>query len=162
MSTGLRSTEQVILDMICSARRSIYVVAFAAYRVLALANALQDAADRGVRLCFILEDKDVSEGKVSMNPLPALSGAGSDRTSVYVWPLDRRARNDRGQHGTLHAKCVVVDAERLFVSSANMTEFALTLNIELGVLLKGGDAPGQVASHLSELIRIGVLRRLES
>ncbi|MPY76873.1 MAG: hypothetical protein GEU87_21775 [Alphaproteobacteria bacterium] len=74
--------------------------------------------------------------------------------------MDRRARNDRGQHGTLHAKCVVVDAERLFVSSANMTEFALVLNIELGVLLKGGDAPSQVERHLTELIRTGVLQPL--
>ena len=61
-------------------------------------------------------------------------------------------------HGTLHAKCVLVDSDRLFVSSANMTSFALALNIELGVLLNGGDAPRQMERNLTELIRTGVLR----
>ena len=50
------------------------------------------------------------------------------------------------------------------LSSANMTSFALSLNIELGVLLNGGDAPRQMERNLSELIRTGVLRehRLEA
>ncbi len=39
-----------------------------------------------------------------------------------------------------------------------MTEFALSLNIELGVLLNGGDTPQQVERNLAELIRTGVLR----
>lgn len=81
---------------------------------------------------------------------------------VYVWPLEQRKRNDRGQHGTLHAKCVLVDSDRLFVSSANMTSFALELNIELGVLLNGGDAPRQMEKNLTELIRTGVLREHKS
>jgi len=53
---------------------------------------------------------------------------------------------------------MLVDGERLFVSSANLTEFALTLNIELGVLLSGGAAPRQMERNLTELIRTGVLR----
>jgi phosphatidylserine/phosphatidylglycerophosphate/cardiolipin synthase-like enzyme len=158
MNAGMRSTEQVILDMIRSARHSIYVVTFAAYRVSTLVGALTEAVDRGVRVSFILEDKDESEGKVTENALPALSGDGLSTAKVYVWPLDQRPRNERGQHGALHAKCVLVDGQRLFVSSANMTEFALTLNIELGVLLNGGDAPRQVERNLTELIRTGVLK----
>ena len=75
---------------------------------------------------------------------------------------DLRKRNDRGHHGALHAKCVLVDSERLFVSSANMTEFALMLNMELGVLLEGGDAPRQVERNLTELIRTGVFREFQS
>ena len=57
---------------------------------------------------------------------------------------------------------MLVDSDRLFVSSANMTSFALALNIELGVLLNGGDAPRQLERNLSELIRTGVLREKKS
>jgi phosphatidylserine/phosphatidylglycerophosphate/cardiolipin synthase-like enzyme len=162
LSAGLRSTEQVILQMIRSARQSIYLVTFAAYKIDSVATALRDAAARGVRVAFVLEDKDESAGKVSLSALPALSGAGLSAVKTYVWPLDQRQRNDRGDHGTLHAKCVLADSQRLFVSSANMTEFALTLNIELGVLLTGGDAPRQVERNLTELIRTGVLREFQA
>lgn len=157
-SSGLRNTEQVLLDMIRSARRSIYLITFAAYKVDSLVAALRDALTRGVKIAFVLEDKDESAGKLSLNASPALTGAGLEGATIYVWPLEQRQRNERGGHGSLHAKCVVVDSRRLFVSSANMTEFALTLNIELGVLLTGGDAPRQVERNLTELIRTGVLR----
>jgi len=159
-SAGLRNTEQVLLDLIRSAKRSVYVVTFAAYRVDSLAIALRDAVSRGVQVTFILEDKQESEGKVTWNPLPALAGAGVRMPNVYYWPLERRLRNDRGQHGSLHAKFVVADGRTLFLSSANLTEFALTLNIELGVLLVGGDAPRQAENNLSELIRVGVLQEM--
>jgi len=43
-----------------------------------------------------------------------------------------------------------------------MTSFALALNIELGVLLNGGDAPRQMERNLTELIRTGVLREHKS
>lgn len=156
LSGGFRSTEQVILDMIRSAKRSIYLVTFAAYKVDSLVKALREALLREVRVVFVLEDKDESGGRLSLSALPALSGAGLENVSVYVWPLDKRKRNDRGQHGALHAKCVLVDSQRLFVSSANMTEFALMLNIELGILLSGGDTPLQVERNLTDLIRTGV------
>jgi cardiolipin synthase len=157
-SAGLRSTEQVILDLIGSARHSIWVVTFAAYKIAALVRALREALARGVRVAFVLEDKDESAGKLSLSALPAFAGGGLEAAKVYGWPLENRERNERGDHGTLHAKCVLVDGRRLFVSSANMTEFALTLNIELGVLVNGGDAPRQVERNLTELIRTGVLR----
>jgi phosphatidylserine/phosphatidylglycerophosphate/cardiolipin synthase-like enzyme len=157
LSAGLRSTEQVILEMFRAARHSVYLVTFAAYKVGSLVAALREAIARGVRVSFVLEDKEESAGKVSVSALQALSGAGLGAVKTYLWPLERRQRNERGDHGSLHAKCVLVDGERLFVTSANMTEFALTLNIELGVLLTGGEAPRQAERKLTELIRTGVL-----
>ena len=48
----------------------------------------------------------------------------------------------------------------LFVSSANLTEYALTLNMELGVLVRGGSLPPRVADHFTRLIERGVLERV--
>lgn len=64
------------------------------------------------------------------------------RPHIYY---DRRALDPREPYSSLHAKCVVVDGERAFVSSANFTARAQEPNIECGVLLE--DAT--FATHLA-------------
>jgi phosphatidylserine/phosphatidylglycerophosphate/cardiolipin synthase-like enzyme len=39
----------------------------------------------------------------------------------------------------------------LLVSSANLTERAMTNNIELGLVVRGGPLPGDIASAFAEL-----------
>ena len=62
-----------------------------------------------------------------------------------------------GKHGSLHAKCAVADRRRLFLSSANLTAYALTLNMELGLLVTDGPLPAQVDQHFRALIEAGKL-----
>ena len=38
------------------------------------------------------------------------------------------------------------------VTSANLTEFAMTLNMELGILVRGGTEPREMAAHLLWLV----------
>ncbi len=45
----------------------------------------------------------------------------------------------------------------MLVSSANLTEYALSLNMELILLIRGGDLPARVAGHLRRLIDGAVL-----
>jgi len=47
----------------------------------------------------------------------------------------------------------------LLVSSANLTESALTLNMELGLLVEGGEVPRRVQEHLDALVAAGQLQR---
>lgn len=159
LSSTVRSTEPALLELLNSARSSVYLVTFAAYKVPAIAAAIHAALTRGVRVVFVLESEESSAGKVSFDPLPYLRGDGSLPIEVYVWPLAMRERDERGRHGTLHAKFAVADSERLLVSSANLTEHAFELNIELGVLLTGGKAPEEATSHIDALIRLGILHR---
>ena len=77
---------------------------------------------------------------------------------VYVWPQEMRPTDEAGHHGSLHAKCAVADDEYLFVSSANLTGYALTLNMELGLLVRGGPAPRTITAHFARLIGHGVLQ----
>lgn len=157
-SAALRSTGPALLELIESARESVYLVTFAAYRVPAVADALAAAERRGVRIVFILESGEGNGGKVDFDPLPHLRASGTLRAEVYTWPQENRIRDERGRYGSLHAKFAVVDRRRLLVSSANLTEYAFSLNIELGVLVTGGHGPVEAARHLDELIRLGVLR----
>lgn len=157
---GMRSTEQVILDVIRNARASLDIVVFAAYKVPALSRSIEEAFGRGVRMRFVLENKDTSEGKISFDAAAALGASGGHVAEVYVWPQSQRARNDRGQHGALHAKFIVADSATLFVSSANLTEHAMSLNLELGVLIRGGAEPARATAMIDSLIQRGVLVRI--
>ncbi len=159
VSTTLRSTEPALLELIDSARESVYLVTFAAYKVPAVADHLAAAERRGVRVVFVLESNEDSGGKVDFNPLPHLRASGLQRAEVYIWPQDQRLRDNQGRYGSLHAKFAVADRSTLLVSSANLTEFAFNLNIELGVLLTGGHGPAEAARLVDELIRLGILRQ---
>ena len=60
----------------------------------------------------------------------------------------------------LHAKAVVVDEERVFVTSANFTAAALDDNIELGLLVRHRPLALSVVKHLQGLIDRRLLRAL--
>lgn len=158
-STTLRSTGPALIELIESAQESVYLVTFAAYKVPAVADALAAAEGRGVRVVFVVESDEADGGKVDFDPVPHLRASGLQRAEVYIWPQEQRLRDERGRYGSLHAKFAVADRLRMLVSSANLTEFAFNLNIELGVLIKGGHGPAEAAGHLDELIRLGVLRQ---
>jgi phosphatidylserine/phosphatidylglycerophosphate/cardiolipin synthase-like enzyme len=54
----------------------------------------------------------------------------------------------------------VVFGRCLFLSSANLTEYAFTVNMELGLLVMGGPLPCQVEEQFDRLIAAGVLERV--
>lgn len=159
LSTTLRSTGPALLELISSASESVYIVTFAAYKVPSVASALAAAERRGVRVVFVVESGEDSGGKVDFDPLPHLRSSGLQTPEVYVWPPERRRRDERGRYGSLHAKFAVADRRQLLVSSANLTEYAFDLNIELGVVISGGHGPVDAVRHIDELVRLGVLVR---
>jgi len=159
--SALFRTEQTLLDLIRNAERTLLIVTYAAYRVDAVRIALADALDRDVYVKLVVELGEEDGGGVSFSPLHALKKRCESRMAIYAWPLDRRPKTLDGKQGSLHAKCAVADDDVLLVSSANLTSYALELNMELGVLVTGGDAPRRVREHFEELIRRGILQSLE-
>jgi len=83
-----------------------------------------------------------------------------EAAKLYIWPLEKRHVSTSGDFGALHAKLAVADGESLFISCANLTNAAMQLNMELGVLICGGDLPAQVEKHFDEIILTGVLKRV--
>ena len=151
-----------MLQLIESATSTLTIVSFAAYKVPLVSAALARAARRAVAVRLILEDAEASQGKVAFD---ALTGLGPDvvgRCAVYIWPIEKREKNPSGSHGSLHAKCAIADGRQLLVSSANLTEHALSVNIELGVLVSGGPLPARAESYWRWLIGSGVLSRVIS
>ena len=148
-----RRTDQALLALIQQAKTSIIIVTFAAYKVPQIAAALVAAAARGVQVTLILESMEESDGKVTVSAITGLGEKLATAASVYVWPLENRGTDSGGRHGSLHVKCAVADANAALISSANLTEYAMNLNMELGLLVKGGDVSSDLDAHLRALIQ---------
>ncbi|MBK9386578.1 MAG: hypothetical protein IPN34_17330 [Planctomycetes bacterium] len=89
------------------------------------------------------------------------------RKEIWPWDpvpevyYDPRSLLPEGEESScLHAKCVVVDDERAFVTSANLTEAAQSRNIEAGVLLEDPPFARQLRRQFESLIDRGYVRRL--
>lgn len=154
---ALRRTDQALLQVINVAQRRLLVVSFAVYKIANIRKALVKAADRGVKIKICVEAPEPSEGKMTYDTIKALGQQVAQNATVYIWPKDKRPQDEQGKYGSLHVKCAVADEALLFISSANLTEYALTLNMELGVLIQAGPLPGNVATHFNRLIEDGVL-----
>jgi phosphatidylserine/phosphatidylglycerophosphate/cardiolipin synthase-like enzyme len=85
--------------------------------------------------------------------------SGKRLLNIYFDP--RALTMDVSKRAVLHAKCIVIDGGVALVTSANPTPAAYTRNIELGIVIRGGTIPGQIASHFASLIQVGALRRLD-
>ena len=130
------------------------------YRIPRIREALIAAANRGVSIRLIVETPNRIEGQGEYNCLLALGDNVASACSVYYWPQENRAKDDNGKIGILHVKCAVADGHRMFLSSANFTEYAFTINMELGLLVTGGKLPRQVERHFERLIEVGHLVNL--
>jgi len=155
-----RHTEQAILEVINSAIRRLTVVSYAVYRIPRIREALVAAANRGVSIRLIVETPNRIEGQGEYNCLLALGDNVASACSVYYWPQENRAKDDNGKIGILHVKCAVADGHRMLLSSANFTEYAFTINMELGLLVTGGKLPGQVERHFERLVEAEMLLRV--
>jgi phosphatidylserine/phosphatidylglycerophosphate/cardiolipin synthase-like enzyme len=155
--THLRRTDQALLEVIRNAESEVWIVSFAAYGVQSILKALISAMDRGVVVSLVLESAEESDGKLTFDQIVNLQNSLNHRARVFVWPAEMRQSNN-GRSGTLHAKCAVVDGRQLLVSSANLTEAALQVNIELGVLLNSERHALQIQQQLKWLVESSTLR----
>ncbi len=154
----LRRTDQALLQLINSAQKSLYIVSFAVYKIKAISQAIVDTTQRGVQVAVYLETPDASEGRIAFDTIRALGRQVAECARIYVWPLEKRLRAADGRHGSLHAKIAVADGQTMLISSANLTEYAMTLNMEMGLLVRGGLLPAQVETHLEQLVGQGVFQ----
>jgi phosphatidylserine/phosphatidylglycerophosphate/cardiolipin synthase-like enzyme len=155
---AFRRTEQVMLQVLEAAQQRITLVSYAVYRIPHVSDALVRAARRGVRINALVETPDKLEGESEYNTIRALGAEVATCSTLYYWPKEERAKDSSGKLGILHVKCVVADGRWLFLSSANLTEYAFSINMELGALITGGRHPARVEEHFDSLIMAGSLK----
>lgn len=156
----LRRTDQALLQLINEAQRDLHVVSFAVYKAQTITRALVRAARRNVSISIYLETPDASEGRITFDTIGALGQEIAQRARIYVWPLAKREATADGRRGSLHAKIALADGRLMLISSANLTEYAMTLNVEMGIMVRGGPLPGQVERHLVRLIETGIFESI--
>lgn len=144
-----RRTEQVLLEWIGKATKEILLVTFALYMYDDLRKALVAATSRGVEVTVLTEDPQDNPG-FNGNPAKELSDLLVRRLR---WPAEERPETG----AALHAKFAVIDGSVTFITSANLTKRAAGHNLEAGVLIRGGEIPGRLIAHVSELRKQGRL-----
>lgn len=147
-----RRTEQALIQVINAAKHRLFITSYVAYDIESIAKALRSAAERGVKIEFLMELSSAQGGKVSIDPI------GNLRNIVpgawfYIW----KDKDAAFVNGSVHAKVAVADGLFCFITSANLTGYAMDQNMEAGVLVSGVPLPEQLHRHLEALVITGVI-----
>lgn len=163
-----KDTGLVVRRMFESAQRSVIVGGYTFDRPEILRPLHEAMVTRGVRATFFVD----IDGATHPEDAERFATAAVDRFFRDVWTFglpkpdvfwDPRTaiRGDIPGHewATLHAKCIVVDDERAFITSANFTDRGHTRNIEAGVLIEDTAFSEELAGHWRQLVNEGFVRR---
>lgn len=154
-----RDTAIVLRELFESARDHVILAGYSfthAKSVLAPLHATMKA--HAVRATFFV---DITQPKVATDPPERHAEEALADFLDANWPFgppypalyyDERAIVPPPPFSILHAKCVVVDGARAFVSSANFTMQGQERNIEVGVLLHDARFAGHLARQWLALI----------
>jgi cardiolipin synthase A/B len=150
-----RKTEQVLLQVINQAKSELIITSFVAYKVDSIIQALNSACERGVHLFLLLESSIDDGGSIEINVIAKMKKAIL-RAQVYAW----KDKANEFEGGRVHAKVAVADKSACFITSANLTGYAMEKNMELGLLINGGTIPGLISEHLKALIETNILLKV--
>lgn len=153
----IRRTDQVLLQLIRDCQTELTLISFAIYKVPEVVQALLQALERGIQLRIIAKTPESGDGKIAFGLEPTFGPDILRQAQVLVWPKDKRPLSREGRYGALHIKGAIVDQRTLFITSANLTEYALTLNMELGVLVQNADLAQQLTAQINDLLHRQIL-----
>ncbi len=152
----LRRTDEALLQLIQLTSNRLTLMSFALYRLDRLSSALVDAVNRSVRVRMLVDAKALKRTDIN-----SLYGQFlRDNMEFFVWSANSQANSMQGENGVFHAKAAIGDGYRLLVSSANLTENAMTANVELGVMIEGGELPARVESVFNNYLDRGFFVRI--
>lgn len=136
MSASLtaRLTSGVAVDVIRSADTLLLIASFAAHGARDVVTEIGRAVGRGVCVDLLLEES--TQASAAFASLP---------DQVRVW-------HRVGAAGVLHAKLVAADRHTALLGSANLTDRALSDNIELGVVLHDPHIVEPLVDHFRWLL----------
>ncbi|QQD22785.1 phospholipase [Oceanospirillaceae bacterium ASx5O] len=147
-----RRTEQALLEIINSSKNELLITSFVAYRITSVVNALIDANARGVKISMVLEPSEQHGGTVSTDSFRTMKFILPD-VQFFTWSN----KCDDFKGGRVHAKIALADDSACFITSANLTEYAMNKNMEAGLIVKGGTVPKNLKAHFDGLIDTKIL-----
>lgn len=162
-----RDTSVVVRELFAHASESVLVAGYAVHRgqqvFRALADRMRDQPKLRVRLFL-----NVQRGHTDTTAPGDLVHRFANHFKNDEWPADRplpevfydprSVEITDTKRASLHAKCVVVDDQRTFISSANFTEAAHERNIEVGLLIRSATLAQQLVRYFDTLLSRQLLR----
>ena len=142
-----RRTEQALLQVINTASQTLFITSFVAYDISSIVKALKAASDKGVRIYMLLESSQGHGGSINIDVIGKMRKLVPS-AQLYAW----REKGDEFSDGRVHAKVAVADGNTCFITSANLTGYAMEKNMEAGVLITGGRIPRLLDEHLRSLV----------
>lgn len=165
-----RDTRIVVQELFSTAKETVLIAGFAVYQGARLFQPLAARfdADPNLQVRMILDVQrrygDTTDAWIIVREFAhrfwTEEWPGKRRPEVLYYP--RSVDIDAERRATMHAKCIVVDGKRCFVSSANLTEAAQERNIELGLLVESQALAVRISAQCDELKRADVLQALET
>lgn len=162
-----RDTSVVVRELWAQAERDVIVSTFVVQSIETvfepLAARMAERSDLRVRL-FLHIGRTLRDTALDSELVREFSDTftrrwpGQRRPEVYYDPRGLSA--DPATRATWHAKCVVVDDELSFVTSANFTEWAQDRNVEAGVLVRSRSFNAQLRQQFESLVRSRLVTRL--
>jgi hypothetical protein len=147
-----RDTAIVLRELFESARHQVILAGYSFWNATDVLKPLHKAmVDHGVTTTFFV---NIDQANVLTSPPELHADRQFANFTSTIWPFgapyprvfyDKRALTPGPPFASLHAKCLVVDGQRAFVSSANFTTRGQERNIEVGVLIENS----RFATHLS-------------
>ena len=156
-----RDTAVVVRELFANAAKSVLIAGYAVYQGQRVFQALADRMQQlpSLRVSMFL---DIQRPTGDTSAASEIVSRFLNRFQRQQWPETRPLPNlffdprslDPGQdqRACLHAKCVVVDNQNVFVSSANFTEAAQLRNIEIGVLIESRATANQISQFFMGLV----------
>jgi phosphatidylserine/phosphatidylglycerophosphate/cardiolipin synthase-like enzyme len=161
-----RDTSVVVRELFSGAKSSVLVAGFAISHgneiFKALAYRMGSVPTLTVRMFLNVarENDDPASNEAILQ-----SFCLSFKTKHWPWEnyphvfYDPRALEANfSKRASLHAKCIVIDGETCFVSSANFTESGQARNIEVGVLVENRNLAASIHQQFESLVAHGILR----
>jgi hypothetical protein len=163
----VRDTAVVVEQLFANAQRSVLVSTYAVQqgsRVFeALSTRMTERPGLAVRLFVHVErgERDTRHDSELLREFAvrfARQWPWPAKPEVYYDP--RGLAMDKDARANWHAKCVVVDDEHAFVTSANFTEWAQQRNVEAGVLVHRTAFARDVRQQFDSLVASSQVRRV--
>ncbi|MBS1805498.1 MAG: phospholipase [Acidobacteria bacterium] len=163
-----RDTAVVVSDLFRNAQENVLIAGYAIYQGRRLFDELARRMDELPKLDVrMFLDISRKPGDTSMSG--EIVRRFTERFQYEEWPHNSRTPqvfyDSRGldldwtERASMHAKCIVVDGHRVFISSANFTEAAQERNVEIGVLFESVAAATRISRFFSALADSGQFRR---
>lgn len=161
-----RDTAVVVRELFAHANKSVLIAGYAVFQGAsvfeALAERMTKVPDLDVQMFLNISRPDNDTTKADI-----IVSRYSQRFRDTQWPKGCRmptvfydprsiAENKRS---SLHAKCVVVDDDKVFISSANFTKAAQERNIEVGLLIRSNHLASRVSRYFHRLREHGIVVR---